>query len=362
MSRLPINGADDNQWANILNDYLSQSINPDGTLGPRAPISFYDANGVVRSQTDTISGDFWFLSNATWNPADGATPPGNFYRIDNTHYAFGLQLQGQGFIPGEPDLGYYVPGATIWVAQPESYSIIRGAGQQSGKMFGAVGGWELGITVTGERQLTVGGGGIEIDGYGTIPYGRVVNNTTGTLLARRMVGMMQNAYTDLGGFDIPARESWYWGYLETYDPAGGGPPYPEVANSSRWAVAWIPPNQDLAHPVFDELFTVKPTGVIEVYQDPTTAKGIATKEYVDASAQGTVGLKGGEAFFSGNGTMVQFLQAHGVGHAPSRVLFSAMNQASMNAWITADATNIGFNFAVAPANTTSLAFSWSAYP
>jgi len=36
MSRLPIPGQDDGTWGNILNDFLSQSIDLDGTLKPSA--------------------------------------------------------------------------------------------------------------------------------------------------------------------------------------------------------------------------------------------------------------------------------------------------------------------------------------
>ena len=34
MSRLPVPGGDDGDWGSILNDFLSQSIDPDGTLKP----------------------------------------------------------------------------------------------------------------------------------------------------------------------------------------------------------------------------------------------------------------------------------------------------------------------------------------
>lgn len=36
MARLPIVGGDNNNWGTILNDYLSQSINSDGTLNSTA--------------------------------------------------------------------------------------------------------------------------------------------------------------------------------------------------------------------------------------------------------------------------------------------------------------------------------------
>jgi hypothetical protein len=358
MSRVPNVNSDVNQWGTILNDFLGVALNSDGTIGNlNQPLNFTDTGGVVRAQVYSVSGDMWFMANAYWDPTSG-----NFFRVDQTHYAFGLQLQGQGYIPGEPDLGYYVPGATIWVAQPTSYTLIRGAGQSNGLVFGAVGGWELGITCTAERQLTVGGGGIEIDGYGTIPYGRVVNNTTGTALARRMVGMMQNAYTDFGGYDDPTQESWYWGYMESYNPAGGGPPYPVVSGSSHWCVGYIPANTSPTSGVFNEYLSVSRTGAVTVSQDPTTALGVATKEYVDSAVSGTAGARGGEAFFTGNGTQTAFLVAHGIGHLPTRAALTPMNQASLGCWYSKDATNIGINYATAPGNGVQVAVSWTAYP
>lgn len=32
MSRLPVVGSDNNDWGNVLNDYLSVSLNTDGTI------------------------------------------------------------------------------------------------------------------------------------------------------------------------------------------------------------------------------------------------------------------------------------------------------------------------------------------
>lgn len=359
MARLPIPGSDENSWGNILNDFLQTEHNSDGSLKIRndgtltspqvTSVDFKDATAnTVRGSMVSISGDVWMLSNARWD----ATAQ-EFYRIDKTKAAYGFQLQGQGFIPGEPDLGYYVSGATLWVAQPESYTLIRGGGSPSGQRFAVVGGWELGYTLTQERQLTVGGGGIEIDGYGTFPYGRVVNNTTGTALARRMVGMARNVYTAFDGYDDSTKESWYWGFVEQYDPGNGNA---TVAGSNHWTVARIPANTSPTSGVFNEYLTVGADGAVKVSADPTSNLGVATKQYVDGR------MKGGEAFFTGDGVTTTFFVTHGLGSTPSRAQLTPLNQASLSCWYTKDSTLLGINFASAPANGASIAVSWTVYP
>lgn len=47
MARLPTPGGDENQWGNVLNDFLSQAHNPDGTLRQSA---ITQAGGYVSSQ------------------------------------------------------------------------------------------------------------------------------------------------------------------------------------------------------------------------------------------------------------------------------------------------------------------------
>ena len=54
MSRLPISGSDDGVWGDILNDFLSVSLNADGTLNPvgvaaAAPV------GSVAGKTGAVS-------------------------------------------------------------------------------------------------------------------------------------------------------------------------------------------------------------------------------------------------------------------------------------------------------------------
>ena len=358
MARLPNPGSDDGTWGNVLNGFLQVEHNTDGTLKIRTDgtisspdvhaIKLNDSTDAQRGGIVTVSGDVWILSNARWDEAAE-----EFYRIDKTKAAFGYQLQGQGYIPGEPDLGYYVAGATLWVAQPESYDLIRGGGSASNPRFAVAGGWELGSTVTQERQMTIGGGGLEIDGYGTYPYGRVVNNTTGTVLARRLVGMTRNAYTALDGYDDGTKESWYWGFAEQYDPNNGNA---TIAGTPRFTVAYIPPNTSPTSGVFNEYLTVDATGAVKVSADPVTNLGVATKQYVDNR------MKGGEAFFTGDGVATTFFITHNLGATPSRAQLTPMNAASVGCWYTKDATLLGVNFASPPANGASIAVSWTVYP
>ncbi|HSD55925.1 MAG TPA: hypothetical protein VLA92_02110 [Candidatus Saccharimonadales bacterium] len=358
MARLPNPGSDNGLWGDLLNAFLSVEHNADGSLKVRTDgtissptvtsIQLNDASAATqRGNIVSISGDVWILSNARWD----ATAE-EFYRIDNTKASFGFQLQGQGYIPGEPDLGYYVAGATIWVAQPQSYALIRGNGSPSGQRFAVAGGWELGSTVTQERQMTIGGG-LEIDGYGTSPYGRVINNITGTVLARRLVGMARNAYTALDGYDDSTKASWYWGYAEQYDPGNGNA---TIAGSPRWTIGYIPPNTSPTSGIFNEYLTVDAAGAVKVSADPTTNLGVATKQYVDAR------MRGGEAFFVGDGSTTAFFVSHGVGSTPSRAQLTPMNAASVGCWYTKDSTLLGVNFATPPANGATIAVSWTAYP
>jgi hypothetical protein len=359
MARLPIPGGDNGVWGNILNGFLEVEHNADGTLKLRTDgtltnlqantINFNDTVSTALSgSAQSISGDVWILSNAYWD-----SNAQEFYRIDITKAAYGLQIQGQGYIPGEVDLGYYVSGTTLWVAQPESYSLIRGGGSLTGEVFSQVGGWELGYTISQQRQMTIGGGGIEIDGYGTFPYGRVVNNTTGTALARNIVGMVRNAYTALDDYDDSTQESWFWGYVDQYDPSNGNA---MISGTNHWSIAYIPANTSPTSGVFDEYLTVSATGVVEVSANPTTTLGVATKNYVDTR------MLGGEAFFTGDGSTTNFLVTHGLGALPSRANLTPLNQASVGCWYTKDSTYLGINYATAPSNGTTIAVSWTVYP
>lgn len=109
--------------------------------------------------------------------------------------------------------------------------------------FAALGGWELTMAWTQYRDLVIGGFGIELDGAGLTPFGRVVHNnfiggTLGTLLVR-------NVYASGAGVDrgpTPSMAMGIWGdddagvwYGAPTDP--GGPDEPDNASPvwTRWA-------------------------------------------------------------------------------------------------------------------------------
>jgi len=128
-------------------------------------------------------GDLWMLANASYTASTG-----RFSRINSNRVAWGLEMQGAGLFPGESDSGWVVWRATG--ASPGDTEIST--------TFGAVGGWELGYDVTSNRDLVVGGGALEMDGFGTFPFGRLIHsNLSGTALT----GVGRNLYNDLSDHD-----------------------------------------------------------------------------------------------------------------------------------------------------------------
>jgi hypothetical protein len=107
-----------------------------------------------RSFITEINGDLWIASNATY---DGT----NWNRVDTTKYAFAIQIQGYGNIPGET-----FQGVNIWKAAPGANPIGP---------FLAAGGWETLAIGTAYSGFVVGGSTIEIDGSGAqYGYSRVI--------------------------------------------------------------------------------------------------------------------------------------------------------------------------------------------
>ena len=109
--------------------------------------------------------------------------------------------------------------------------------------------------------------------------------TTGSVLSRRIGGMVRNAYTALDGADDLSQESWFWGYTDQYTGGGG-----TVPGSNVWCVAYMPANTLPYGGVFEQYLTVGAAGIVQVWADPTTSLGVATKHYAD-----TVAATGGTA-------------------------------------------------------------------
>jgi hypothetical protein len=140
-----------------------------------------------RSFITEINGDLWIASNATY---DGT----NWNRVDTTKYAFAIQIQGYGNIPGET-----IQGVNIWKAAPGANPIGN---------FLQVGGWETLAIGSAYSSLIIGGSTIEVDGSGAGGgYSRVICLNDGLHLT-------QNAYWD-GTYwrsdilNVPSYNLWF---------------------------------------------------------------------------------------------------------------------------------------------------------
>jgi len=136
-----------------------------------------------------IDGDLWIASNATY---DGT----NWNRVDNTKYAFAIQIQGYGNIPGET-----FQGVNIWKAAPGANPIGP---------FLTVGGWQTLAIGTAYSGFVVGGSTIEIDGSGAqYGYSRVICLNDGLHLT-------QNAYWDGTNWNADVLNAWSLDYWMTF--------------------------------------------------------------------------------------------------------------------------------------------------
>ena len=129
----------------------------------------------------------WLLVNVTYDK-DSDT----FNRIDLTKTSYGLQMTTDN-LPYEAN----TTGIIFW-------RVIAGANPVSDN-YGSLGGWENIFLMTEYRDLVVGGFGIEIDGAGILPYGRV---TLSPHLSKDHFGIMNNVFNDYSGVDDNAKASW----------------------------------------------------------------------------------------------------------------------------------------------------------
>lgn len=138
--------------------------------------------------------DFWLLVNARF---DGT----NWNRVDTTKPAFGFNMRAMTDIPFETG----TKGVCLWVAQPGTNPI--GA-------FGAPDGWRAAWIATEFRDFVVGGFGIEIDGNGITPYGRLVHSKEPNPSTARWTGILMNVFVDFSGRDATTKESWFAGFVD----------------------------------------------------------------------------------------------------------------------------------------------------
>jgi len=145
-----------------------------------------------RSFITEINGDLWIASNATY---DGT----NWNRVDTSKYAFAIQIQGYGNIPGET-----FQGVNIWKAAPGANPIGP---------FLAQGGWETLAIGTAYSGFVIGGSEIEVDGSGaTLGYARLICLNDGLHLTF-------NAYWDGANWNADVLNGWSLDYWLTYGPA-----------------------------------------------------------------------------------------------------------------------------------------------
>ena len=145
-----------------------------------------------RSFITEINGDLWIASNATY---DGT----NWNRVDTSKYAFAIQIQGYGNIPGET-----FQGVNIWKAAPGNNPIGP---------FLAAGGWETLAIGTAYSGFVIGGQALEVDGSGAqYGYARLICLNDGMHLTL-------NAYWDGTNWKADVLNAWN---LDIYLPLTGG--------------------------------------------------------------------------------------------------------------------------------------------
>ncbi len=157
-----------------------------------------DGNGVVdkseavqntHANIAEIGGDLWIVSNAKYDATAG-----QWNRIDISKFAFALQIQGYNNIPGES-----VQGVNLWRAIPGNNPIGD---------FGTYGGWEVLQIWTAYKDAVVGGCAVEVDGNGTIPFGRFIHTKIGN---DEFTGILTNLFGDMSGKDSSTQPSWFIG-------------------------------------------------------------------------------------------------------------------------------------------------------
>lgn len=136
--------------------------------------------------TEMTAGDFWITDNAWW---DGT----NWQRQNTSRTSFALNWQVYTDIPGEVGLKGLMFLRAVSGSNPISST------------FGSFGGWEFLFVMTEFRDIVIGGFGIEIDGAGTVPYGRVQHSTVSGI---KKTGFVTNVYLDESNRDGTTYNSW----------------------------------------------------------------------------------------------------------------------------------------------------------
>lgn len=174
--------------------------------------------------------EFWVLINADYDYEEE-----KFIKLDQGHTSFGIQLQANGTYPGEESIDSTNTGINLW-RHPKTADIYKdtniynyddnyiGAEIKSNnqwKTFGISSGWNNIIMFDSYGGATIGGAGIEIDGNGISPFGRLTHSSYAIIDESNIThqyylfGLIDNGYhpTQWGswGVDTTTQCSWFIG-------------------------------------------------------------------------------------------------------------------------------------------------------
>ena len=187
-----------------LQDFYDGSAMAAGYL-KRLSFRAIDASGTQRTTVFEKDGDCYWAVNAVYD-AD----TGTWSRVDASKYAYLMGIYSKNGIPHEPGgLG----GIAWWRCAPGANPIGD---------YTAVGGWELGYMMTMHRNYVMGGMGLELDGSGSPPYGRLSqsghedpDNFTALLRNAWYEGNTGGAGDGSWGLDDASHPCWFTGFVDS---------------------------------------------------------------------------------------------------------------------------------------------------
>lgn len=201
----------------------SQSIGEARASTTNAAFAQTSATVAPEPSLQSVAGDTWLTTNAKYN--------GSWAYEDPARPSFALWMNDRGGIPYERGLG----GAGFWVHRSGCVGPFGAFAQQCG--------WNLALVATQEKSVIVGGNTIEIDGNGSLPYGRILNASDGRA---HYVGIASNVFGDFSGTDKPDQSSWLSAINVSEDTF-------EIRRRDRQAKSR-----------FETLFAIEPTGDVNV--------------------------------------------------------------------------------------------------
>jgi hypothetical protein len=140
-----------------------------------------------------VDGDYYIAINAEWDEANT-----EWNRINTANPAWLWQYNQQNNLVGEP-----AKYTTLWRCVPGSNPIGN---------FTSIDGWLLVQSFSEWGDATIGGFGIEIDGHGTVPFGRI---RRATVSSAKYADIITNAYLDESNVDNASYPSYACGIVES---------------------------------------------------------------------------------------------------------------------------------------------------